>query len=678
MIRQVSENNPSSSPGVSPRYHALDSVRAIAMMMGILYHALLFGGGMGGMFGGNPGPNVRLMDWLHSFRMAMFFMVGGFFSAMMFRKYPVGKYLARRWWRLGGAMVVYLFVLVGINQLTGSSGGFGGFGPPGGPRGNGGAPPARFTGPGTFPAPNPGAAGSMPGQPANPAEPGESEDFEADGPPPFGGPGGGPGMPGFGGPSGGPGGPGFGGPGGPGGFGPGMFIAGSMVSQADTNRDQLVSAQEFVALADAWFDKLDSDRSGKVSQQQFVTRFGEILASDRAPGPGGGGERGGVGPGPGGGPGGFNPAIFLAPGLFTALDANKDGSVTRVEVTSGFAKWYADWDADKSNGLTEDKIRAGLNKVLPGPSFGGRGGMGGPGGRPGGFGGGSPIADRLFGSLARQLGMGPMWFLWFLIVFATVGPVVSWLVAWTIRNPLRERLDGVVRFALKWSLAPLCLAVICIPALWLAGTSPGRPPDGMTAIAGTFPDVLMRYHPDWPYFFAYFMSGWLLFRYRESLDELARFWLPCLVIGLAAHVLSRSYQTGGGPFAPMMDIPATARLSGYLVFAISATFTSFAFVGFFQKYLNRPGRISRYLADMAFWFYLLHQELLVRVVLPRLRPYDLSWWLQTTLALAIVMGVGAITFEIFIRRTPLTNLFGPPAPRKPRPQPQDSAIPQMT
>src|SRR5439155_70716 len=50
-----------------------------------------------------------------------------------------------------------------------------------------------------------------------------------------------------------------GGPGGRGGFGPGMFVAPQMVAQADKDGDQKITRNEFTALADAWFDKLDAD-----------------------------------------------------------------------------------------------------------------------------------------------------------------------------------------------------------------------------------------------------------------------------------------------------------------------------------------------------------------------------------------------------------------------------------
>ncbi len=205
-----------------------------------------------------------------------------------------------------------------------------------------------------------------------------------------------------GGPGGGPGGPGgFGGPGGPGGrggFGPGMMLASQMLSQADKNGDQKLTQDEFTALADAWFDKLDADKAGKLTQEQFNERFGEVLPPPQGFGPpGGGGPGGGPGEGgpPGGGGRGFGPGRFMGRGLFTAADSDKDGSLTRAEFKGTFAKWFGDWDSDKSGSLDENELRMGLNAALPRPNFGGRGGRGGPGGPggpdgPGGQFGGGP------------------------------------------------------------------------------------------------------------------------------------------------------------------------------------------------------------------------------------------------------------------------------------------------
>ena len=59
--------------------------------------------------------------------------------------------------------------------------------------------------------------------------------------------------------------------GGRGGGGAGAFLATALFAQADKNSDQKLSRDEFTGLADAWFDKLDPDKSGKVVQADFTS-----------------------------------------------------------------------------------------------------------------------------------------------------------------------------------------------------------------------------------------------------------------------------------------------------------------------------------------------------------------------------------------------------------------------
>jgi outer membrane protein assembly factor BamB len=161
--------------------------------------------------------------------------------------------------------------------------------------------------------------------------------------------------------------------GGRGGFGPGQMLASQILSQADKNTDQKVSKDEFSTLAADWFGKLDSAQAGKIDQQAFGERFGDLLAPQADAGQDDrqrpGGRRGGFG-------------RFVGPGFFTASDADKDGSLTRDEWTGTFAKWFTEWDKDKAGVLDEAKLREGLNAALPRPQFG----QGGPPGGGGGFG----------------------------------------------------------------------------------------------------------------------------------------------------------------------------------------------------------------------------------------------------------------------------------------------------
>jgi hypothetical protein len=181
-----------------------------------------------------------------------------------------------------------------------------------------------------------------------------------------------------------------------------MIIAPQMLSQADKNADGKLTKDELGSLADVWFGKLDTEKAGKITQAQFVEKLPEILPPPQGFGPPGGGPPPGDGPPPGAGPGGFGPGRFIGPGLFAAADADKDGSLTREELSTMFAKWFSDWDTAKSGLLTEDQLRDGLNTVLPRPEFRGPGGPGGgsrggrgPGG-PGGPGGSwsTPIVIR--------------------------------------------------------------------------------------------------------------------------------------------------------------------------------------------------------------------------------------------------------------------------------------------
>jgi type 1 glutamine amidotransferase len=59
--------------------------------------------------------------------------------------------------------------------------------------------------------------------------------------------------------------------------GPGALLASQMLAAGDTDKDQKLSRDELSALADAWFDKLDTEKAGRVSQADFVAHFASVL-----------------------------------------------------------------------------------------------------------------------------------------------------------------------------------------------------------------------------------------------------------------------------------------------------------------------------------------------------------------------------------------------------------------
>jgi type 1 glutamine amidotransferase len=56
-----------------------------------------------------------------------------------------------------------------------------------------------------------------------------------------------------------------------------LVLASRMVTAADKDKDETVSKQEWTALADDWFQKLDTGNSGKIAQADFVAHFNALL-----------------------------------------------------------------------------------------------------------------------------------------------------------------------------------------------------------------------------------------------------------------------------------------------------------------------------------------------------------------------------------------------------------------
>jgi hypothetical protein len=98
-----------------------------------------------------------------------------------------------------------------------------------------------------------------------------------------------------------------------------------------------------------------ADQLAGKSSGQMLEEFGGF---------GGGGGRGRGGPGGPGGPGGFGPGNFIAGAFMSALDADKDQAVSKAEFTQGFAAWFTNWNAGASGPLTEEKLRAGIDRDL--------------------------------------------------------------------------------------------------------------------------------------------------------------------------------------------------------------------------------------------------------------------------------------------------------------------------
>jgi len=480
-------------PVESPRHHALDRLRATAMLLGVVYHTLMFrmffaGPPLGPMGLTRGGADRYLQDWLHSFRMPLFFLISGFFGRMMLGKYGTRRYFQKRWSRIGVPLVVGLFT-----------------------------------------------------------------------------------------------------------FGPAYILT----------RDALAPM----------------------------------------PGPGGPPRAGAFGPS--GGEMTPPPPGFVPPPL-ARFDEDADGSLSDAEWKKARASF--DRTPDSTPPL-------GLPPGGPGRGFRPGGPMPGPFGGPDGG-----LSERLFGPSARLFHLNHLWFLWYLLVFVTVAPLVSGLLGRLLARGSSGTVDRLGVRLIRSGFAPVALGIASAPALMLTsgpfGWSLGMP----ASIFRGFPDFLLHLDAVMPFYFLFFLAGWWLHCEREALPSLARGWLPYLLLGTLAFAASTWLSD---TYARRTGLPhyALLRWGGYTLYCVASAATGFALLGFFQKYFDKPSSTWRYLADTALWVYMVHQPLVI-VGLYWLAPYRSPWWAQMVGVTLFASAAALLLYEAVVRPTFLIHLFGPATPRR--------------
>jgi glucan biosynthesis protein C len=101
-------------PAAASRYHALDALRAAMMFLGIYLHAVVAYSPNGGWLFKPPQLTTTLdfsMILIHVFRMPVFYVMAGFFAALLLQRYGSRRAIANRFWRIAVPFVVGWIVI---------------------------------------------------------------------------------------------------------------------------------------------------------------------------------------------------------------------------------------------------------------------------------------------------------------------------------------------------------------------------------------------------------------------------------------------------------------------------------------------------------------------------------------------------------------------------------------
>lgn len=107
---------PPSLPAREERVHALDNLRAVAMLLGIVLHAAL-------SFMTLPIPWIArdvgrslgfdiMVGVIHGFRMQLFFFIAGFFGHLLWQRLGARNFLRQRWKRIGVPFLLGMVTLM--------------------------------------------------------------------------------------------------------------------------------------------------------------------------------------------------------------------------------------------------------------------------------------------------------------------------------------------------------------------------------------------------------------------------------------------------------------------------------------------------------------------------------------------------------------------------------------
>ena len=102
---------------MTDRIHSLDFLRAFALLMGVLLHVLMLF--LEPFDGSEPRLGASIIFiWIHTWRMPLFMLLAGFFTALSLSKRDVGNYALNRLIRLGVPILLLWAVIPAIDETT--------------------------------------------------------------------------------------------------------------------------------------------------------------------------------------------------------------------------------------------------------------------------------------------------------------------------------------------------------------------------------------------------------------------------------------------------------------------------------------------------------------------------------------------------------------------------------
>lgn len=241
-----------------------------------------------------------------------------------------------------------------------------------------------------------------------------------------------------------------------------------------------------------------------------------------------------------------------------------------------------------------------------------------------------------------------LWFLWYLCWLVAGFACVVWCAK---RTPIAAQLgaraqpSAAKRFlvcsagALLWLVPITALSFACMD--WTR-VEPGFGPDTSAALV-PMPGILLHYA-------IFFAVGALFHEVPGALEGFSRRWIIAAVMALAVFPIAAGFAHRVPWTQSLVPVGAAHRALSWLGQGLYAWLACLALIGLFARFSSRERPSIRYLADSAYWLYLVHLPLVVAgqaLLKPLEWPAAAKFAVVAVACTALLLG----SYEWCVRRT---------------------------
>ena len=237
-----------------------------------------------------------------------------------------------------------------------------------------------------------------------------------------------------------------------------------------------------------------------------------------------------------------------------------------------------------------------------------------------------------------------LWFLYYLAIISHLALLAS-IVAERLPRSFTQRVAALVDSA---SFRPHVLLLV---GLLLASIPGVVDESGQTRIdMGWVPNLSLVV-----YFSVWFSLGWIMYRSTERLlKDLTRWaWLNLALCGALSAVSYGAYNFWHATWQPQAQV-------------LAVTYSAFAVIGLFMRYLHTENSKIRYLSNASYWMYLFHAPILFGVI-AALGRTGMNIYLVALIGIIVTVASTLASYHWLVRGTIIGRyLSGRRRPRRER------------